>query len=104
MVISAAINPVSAILQVPNGMLLADKMEELIRIQVEAVKNIKIDKITVWDGGSKDGSSTTANFASNLMKSIPPMNDLFKMAGMDLPKYLGEDAKPVVEPKPEPKK
>jgi hypothetical protein len=32
------------------------------------------------------------------------MNDLFKMAGMDLPKYLGEETAPAPESKPEPKK
>ncbi|MDR1131634.1 MAG: flotillin family protein, partial [Oscillospiraceae bacterium] len=65
-------------------LLLADKMEELIRIQVEAVKNIKIDKITVWDGGDSDGKTATAGFVSGLMKSVPPMNELFDMAGMNL--------------------
>lgn len=71
-------------------LMIADKIEELVRTQVEAVKNLKFDKITVWDGGAKDGSSSTANFASSLMKSIPPMNELFKMAGMELPEYLGK--------------
>ena len=72
-------------------LLIADKLETLVGIQVEAIKNLKFDKITVWDGGqSKDGTTQTANFASNLMRAIPPMQDLFKMAGMELPKYLGQ--------------
>lgn len=72
-------------------LMLADKMEELMRIQVEAVKNLKIDKVTVWDGGEgKDGKTATAGFVSGLMKSIPPMNELFDMAGMNLPEYLGK--------------
>jgi len=74
-------------------MLIADKLEMLVKIQVEAIKNLKFDKITVWDSGSKDGSSSTANFASNLMKSIPPMKELFDMAGLELPKYLGAEIK-----------
>lgn len=32
-------------------LMIADKLEELMKIQVEAVKNIKIDKVTVWDNG-----------------------------------------------------
>jgi len=72
-------------------MLIADKLEKLVGIQVEAIKNLKFDKITVWDSGSKDGSSSTANFASNLMKSIPPMKELFDMAGLELPQYLGTE-------------
>jgi len=74
-------------------LLLADKMEDLIKIQVEAVKNLKIDKVTVWDGmGGKDGTPATANFLAGMMKSIPPMNEMFKMAGMELPDFLGKDA------------
>ena len=79
-------------------LMLADKMEELIRIQVEAVKNIKIDKVTVWDGGNQqDGKTATAGFVSGLMKSIPPMNELFNMAGMNLPSFLGETTEPPVQ-------
>ena len=75
-------------------LMLADKMEELMRIQVDAIKNIKIDKVTVWDGGeSKDGKTATAGFMSGLMKSIPPMNEMFDMAGMSLPGYLGKEKK-----------
>ena len=71
-------------------LMVADKLEELVKIQVEAVKNLKIDKVTVWDGGGKDGTSSTANFLSGLMKSIPPMSELFNMAGMELPEYLAK--------------
>ncbi|MFH0767480.1 MAG: SPFH domain-containing protein [Bacillota bacterium] len=74
-------------------MLIADKLEMLVRIQVDAIKNLKFDKITVWDSGSKDGTTSTANFASSLMKSIPPMKELFDMAGLELPKYLGTEIK-----------
>ncbi len=70
--------------------LIADKLPELVKTQVEAVKNIKIDKITVWDGqgGNSNGKTSTANFISGMMQSIPPLNDLFNMAGMELPNYL----------------
>lgn len=73
-------------------LIIADKLEELIKIQVEAIKNLKIDKVTVWDsmGGAK-GSSTTSNFLSSLISSVPPLNELFRMAGMQLPDYLGVD-------------
>ena len=72
-------------------LILANNMEELMRIQVEAIKNIKIDKVTVWDGGSgKDGKTATADFISGMMKSVPPMADMFNQAGMELPKFLGE--------------
>jgi flotillin len=91
---SAGDNPDAAI-----KLLIADKLETLVKIQVEAIKNLKFDKITVWDSGSKDGTTSTANFASSLFKSIPPMKELFDMAGMDLPKFLGSAKEEKVENK-----
>ena len=70
-------------------MMISDRLPELVKTQVEAVKGIKIDKVTVWDGnGGKDGKTSTANFISGLMGSVPPLQDLFKMAGMSLPEYM----------------
>ena len=70
-------------------MMVADKLPELVKTQVEAVKGINIDKVTVWDtGNGADGKTATSNFISGLMKSVPPLDDLFKMAGMELPSYL----------------
>ena len=72
-------------------LLLLDKLPELVSTQVEAVKGINIDHVTVWDNGTKgeDGKGSTANFISGLMKSVPPLGDLFDLAGMNLPQYLG---------------
>ncbi|WP_282125265.1 flotillin family protein [Marinifilum flexuosum] len=72
-------------------LMIADKLPELVSTQVEAIKNIKIDKVTVWENGNgKDGKTSTANFMQGMMGSIPPMEELFKMAGMELPTYLGK--------------
>ncbi|MEO1517637.1 MAG: SPFH domain-containing protein [Bacteroidota bacterium] len=71
-------------------MMIADKLEDLVKTQVEAIKNIKIDKVTVWEGGNNEGEgNSTSKFVSGLYKSVPPLSDLFNMAGMDLPNYLG---------------
>jgi len=92
-------------------LLLIEKLPELVKTQVEAVKNIKIDKITVWDSGqNENGNNSTANFVSGMMKTVPPLNDLFKMAGLNLPTYLKgdmetpEDVKSTEEAKPTPPK
>lgn len=70
-------------------LLIADKLPELVKIQAEAIKNIKIDKITVWEnGGGKDGKTSTSNFISGMYKSVPPLQEMFNMAGMQLPDYL----------------
>lgn len=74
-------------------LLLIEKLPELVKTQVEAVKNIKIDKITVWDSGvGENGGTSTSNFVSNMMKTVPPLNDLFNMAGLNLPNYLKGEA------------
>ncbi|MBQ4026774.1 MAG: flotillin family protein [Bacteroidales bacterium] len=76
-------------------MMIADKLPELVKTQVEAVKGINIDKVTVWDAGKgENGKTATANFVSGLMQSVPPLQDLFKMAGMELPNYLKGESKP----------
>ena len=73
-------------------LLLLEKLPELVRTQVDAIKGINIDKVTVWDNGgqSADGKGSTANFLSGLLKSVPPLSDLFEQAGMNLPEYLGK--------------
>lgn len=72
-------------------LIIADKLPELVRLQTEAIKNIQIDKVTVWDGGiTKDGKTSTANFISGMYQSVPPLQEVFKMAGLDLPGYLGQ--------------
>ena len=83
---SAGNDPKDAVL-----LLIADKLPELVKMQTEAIKNIKIDKVTVWDGGQgANGNGSTANFMSGLYKSVPPLKDIFDMAGMELPNYLGK--------------
>ena len=76
-------------------MMIADKLPELVKTQVEAIKNIKIDKVTVWETGSgKDGKTSTANFMQGMLGALPPLDDVFKSAGMDLPKFLkGDESK-----------
>ena len=79
-------------------LMIADKIEKLVETQVEAIKNIKIDKVTVWDGGeSKEGKTATANFLSGMAKSLPPMNDLFAMAGLNMPEFISPKEKPEEE-------
>ncbi|MBO7118102.1 MAG: flotillin family protein [Bacteroidales bacterium] len=101
MVQAAAGDPQKAVL-----MLIADRLPELVKTQVEAVKGIKIDKVTVWDGGNaKDGKTATSNFISGMMGSVPPLQELFKMAGMSLPNFLqGEAPKDEAAPEAAPEK
>jgi len=76
--------------QAASTLLMIEKLEELVSRQVEAISNLKIDKITVWDSGGNGDGSSTSNFISNLFKSLPPLQDISEMAGVELPEYLGK--------------
>ncbi len=81
--------------QVAPTLLLIEKLPELVAEQVKAVQNLKIDKITVWDSGRgmepKNGGTrgATADFLSGLIGSLPPVHELAKQAGIELPGALG---------------
>lgn len=82
----------------PNAavkLMMTDKVDDLLKTQVEAIKNIKVDKITVWDSmNGENGTSTTSNFLKSMMNAIPPMQDVYNMIDMDLPANLAKSAAP----------
>jgi flotillin len=73
-------------------LLMIDILPSLVDAQVEAIKNIQIDKITVWDSGSSDknGNNGLAGFLRNLGGALPPLHELAKQAGVELPEILGK--------------
>ena len=50
-------------------------------------------------GAGADGKTSTANFLSGLMKSVPPLEEVFALSGLALPEYLGK--KKEASPSPE---
>lgn len=72
-------------------LLMVEKMPELVAEQVKAIQNLKIDKITVWDSGANGNGdkSSTAAFLRSLIAGLPPMHDLARQAGIELPEVLG---------------
>ena len=84
-------------------LLIANKIETLVAEQIKAIENIKIDKVTVWDSGAdKDGKTATAGFLSGLLKSLPALDDVYKMAGLKLPKIIApQEADKADPPAPE---
>ncbi len=80
-------------------LLVIEKLPELVAEQVKAVQNLKIDKVTVWDsgtavGGEGQAGGATADFLRGLISSLPPVHDLAKQAGIDLPEILGTVSRP----------
>lgn len=80
LVVASGNNPQAAI-----GLLMVDKVENIANIQAEAIKNIKFDKITVFDGGNGE---STAGFVSNLFKAVPALDEFMNQSGLSLPSYL----------------
>ena len=77
--------------EIATSFLMIEKIEKIVEKQVDAIKNIKFDKITVWDGGTgSSNGSTTANFMKDLIKALPAMHDLAGQAGIELPQILGK--------------
>jgi flotillin len=82
-----------------------EKLTDVVAEQVKAIQNLKIDKITVWDSGSGGNGNghggATAGFLSSLLGALPPMHDLARQAGIELPEYLGKVGKTATEPRSE---
>ena len=75
--------------EIATSFLMIEKIEKIVEKQVDAIKNIKFDKITVWDGGTgTTNGSTKANFMKDLIKSLPAMHDLANQAGIEVPQIL----------------
>ena len=86
--------------EIAPTLLLIEQLPQLVAEQVKAIQNLRIDKITVWDGGRGNGggNGTTANFLSSLIGALPAMHELAEQAGIELPAVLGrvrkEDGQP----------
>jgi flotillin len=80
--------------QGPDGaqrMLVTELLPQLVHEQVQAIANLKIDTLTVWDSGKGlDGKGSTASFLSGLAGAMPPLHELAKNVGIELPEYLGK--------------
>ena len=77
LVAAAGGNPQAAI-----NYLMLDKLEALTRIQTEAIKDVEIDKVVVYDSGNGQG---VQNFVSGLYGMVPQLNDFLSQSGMSLP-------------------
>ena len=76
--------------QLATLLLLIEQMPKLVEEQAKAISNLQIDKITVWDQGGADGKGgSTANFLSGIIGSLPPLHEITKNVGIELPEYLG---------------
>ncbi|MDX1516622.1 MAG: SPFH domain-containing protein [Woeseiaceae bacterium] len=87
-------------MDIAPALLMIEQLPTLVSEQVKAIQNLKIDKITVWDGANGDNgaSSATAGFLRGMIGALPPIHDLAKQAGIELPEALGKIEEPRDEP------
>lgn len=72
-------------------LMVTEQLPKLVEEQVKAISNLKIDSVTVWESGKgKDGKGSTADFLSSLVGSLPPLQELTKNVGVQLPEFLGK--------------
>ena len=72
-----------------GGLLIVEKLADLARIQADAVRNLPIEKVVVWDSGGEKGGGLS-RLGRELIGVLPPLHDLAKQAGLDLPAMLGK--------------
>ncbi len=72
------------------SLLLVEKLLDVARVQAQAIQDLPIEKVFVWDGGGQQGG--LANLGQRLMGTLPPMHELAKQVGIDLPAFLGKAA------------
>ena len=73
------------------SLLLIEKLQEIATVQAQAIQDLPIDKIFVWDTGGGENSGLSG-LGSKLMGALPPMQALAKQVGLELPDYLGRMA------------
>ena len=70
------------------ALLLIEKLLEVSHVQAEAIRNLPIEKIFVWDGGNAGAGMD--GLGRRIMGVLPPMHELAKQVGLDLPEFLGQ--------------
>ena len=83
----ALIEACSADPQLTASLLLIEKLTELMQIQADAIRNLPIEKVMVWDGGGEGGLS---DLGKRFMGVLPPIHELARIAGLELPEFLGK--------------
>lgn len=70
-------------------MLMLEHFDNLVDASAKAISNIKFDKVVVWDTGNQNGTSSTANWLTNMAQTLPPMMQVMKdIGGVEIPETL----------------
>jgi len=75
------------------SLLIVEKLKEVATIQAQAIQDLPIEKIFVWDSGNGGEGSGLSGLGGRLMGTLPPMQALAKQVGLELPEFLGKMTK-----------
>jgi flotillin len=68
-------------------LLMLEHLDHLADTAAQAISNIKMDKVVVWDGGN---GAAAGNFMQGLARSMPPMMEVIRdIGGVELPALFG---------------
>ena len=70
------------------SLLLIEKLLEVANVQAQAIQNLPIEKVIVWDGGGEGGGMS--GLGKKMMGALPPMHEVAKQVGLELPDFLGK--------------
>jgi len=70
------------------SLLLIEKLKDIASVQAQAIQDLPIEKVIVWDGGGNEGG--LSGLGGRLMGALPPMHELAKQVGLELPGFLGK--------------
>jgi len=70
------------------ALLIIEKLADIAGIQAQAIQDLPIEKVIVWDAGGKDDGGLRG-LGGRLLGALPPMHDLARQVGLDLPEFLG---------------
>ncbi len=82
--------------------LLADQLPAMIDSQMKGISNLKIDKVVVWGGGEGGGKGGISHLLKDLITGLPPVTDLARAAGIELPPVFGRVSEVSSESTPPP--
>ena len=74
--------------QAAASFLLIEKLVQVAGVQAQAIKDLPLEKVVVWDSGSGQGG--LSDLGKRFVGVLPPMHELAKLAGLDLPEFLGK--------------
>ncbi|MCE0496396.1 MAG: hypothetical protein LV481_00420 [Methylacidiphilales bacterium] len=81
--------------------LVADQLPGMIDSQMKGISNLKIDKVVVW-GGGEGGKGGISHLLKDLITGLPPVTELARAAGIELPPVLGQVTSSIVPPEAPP--